>query len=350
MSPRDKSSTLTVFQGRSLVQTIRNLGRVRFIAAAIALVMLTSSTPSLVWCASKNLWVATSNGVIASYTPKQLKKSGMPTPISLSVSGAALGLAFDDSKNLWATLHHDHSQVVQFTVEQLKDLKNEPNPTPAVVISAAGSTVKDFFGCNFDSQGNLWVADAENGSLDELSKAQLEAGSADDVTPNIVITSSDLTEASYVTFDKAGNAWVSDGGNEKIAEFAASQLTSGGSKSASVVLNTILCPEQLVFDKNGNLWVAGLCSDTVVEFAQSQLTSSGSPTPIVTLSSAIFGDDEPTGAAFDSSGDLVVMNSNNGTIAKFTRKQLKTTSAPVPKVSVTGGETENNQIVFGPPS
>ena len=329
------------------MQTIRNLGRVRFPAAAIALLMLTCGTPSSAWCASKNLWISTFDGPIESYTSKQLKKSGMPTPIGLATTGTSHGLAFDQSKNLWVSIHPDHSEVVQFTTAQLKDLKSDPNPTPAVVISF-DSTVKDLSGCNFDSQGNLWVADAGNGSLDELSKAQLAAGSSEDVTPNIVITSADLTQAAFVTFDKAGNAWVSDGGQDVITEFSASQLTSGGSKSATVALNTNLCPEELVFDKDGDLWVAGACSDTVVKFAQSQLASSGSPTPDITLSSAIFGDDEPSGVAFDSKGDLLVTTFEDGTIAKFTAKQLKATGAPVPKVVVTGAENDNNQIIFGP--
>ena len=103
-----------------------------------------------------------------------------------------------------------------------------------------------------------------------------------------------------------------------------------------------------MFDKDGDLWVAGACSDTVVKFAQSQLISSGSPTPSITLSSAIFGDDEPSGVAFDSKGDLVVTTFEDGTIAKFTSKQLKASGAPVPKVEVTGAENDNNQIIFGP--
>ena len=330
------------------MQTIRNLGRVRFPAAAIALLMLTCGTSSSAWCASKDLWISTFDGPIESYTSKQLKKSGMPTPIGLATAGPSHGLAFDQSKNLWVSIHPDHSEVVQFTEAQLKDLKNDPNPTPAVVISTDSTVVKDLSGCNFDSQGNLWLADAGNGSLDELSKAQLAAGSADELTPNIVITSADLVEATFVSFDKAGNAWVSDAGEDTIAEFSASQLTSGGSKPATVVLNTNLCPEELVFDKEGNLWVAGVCSDTVVEFAKSQLVSSGSPTPSITLSSTIFGDDEPSGVAFDSEGDLVVTTFEDGTIAKFTAKQLKASGAPVPKVVVTGAENDNNQIIFGP--
>jgi sugar lactone lactonase YvrE len=330
------------------VQNIRNLGRVRFPAAAIALLMLTCGTPPSAWCASKNLWVANQNGVIESYSSKQLKKSGMPTPIELNTTGSAQGLAFDKSKNLWATVHPDHSEVVQFTAAQLKDLKHNPNPTPAVVISTDTTVVRDLFGCHFDSQGNLWIADTQNGSLDELSKAQLAAGSAEEVTPNIIITSPDLFNAEFVTFDKDGNAWVSGSGEDTIAEFTASQLTSGGSKSATIVLTTNLCPEDMEFDKEGDLWVAGACSDTVVKFASSQLTSSGSPTPTVTLNSASFSDDEPSGLAFDSSGDLLVATFVGDTISKLTPKQLKASGAPVPKVVVTIPEAGDNQIIFGP--
>jgi hypothetical protein len=36
--------------------------------------------------------------------------------------------------------------------------------------------------------------------------------------------------------------------------------------------------------------------------------------------------------------------------AKFTAKQLKASGAPVPKVSVTGTQNDNYQIIFGPAS
>ena len=66
------------------------------------------------------------------------------------------------------------------------------------------------------------------------------------------------------------------------------------------------------------------------------------------MSSAIFSDDEPSGLAFDSSGDLLVATFVGDTIAKFTSKQLKASGSPVPKAAVTGSESGNNQIIFGP--
>src|SRR5271156_5968649 len=131
------------------MQTVRELkGQDRFLISAIALVMLTCAMPSRAWSASKSLWVAYSQGGgIESYSTKQLKKSGMPTPIEISTYEDATGVAFDASGNLWAVVNQN--DIVEFTAAQLKDLKSDPSPTPVVssplqpglkVSSAAPST------------------------------------------------------------------------------------------------------------------------------------------------------------------------------------------------------------------
>ena len=158
----------------------------------------------------------------------------------------------------------------------------------------------------------------------------------------------------FITFDEAGNAWIASQGISKIVELSASQLTSGGTKSPTVVLSddgsgtSLHLPGEIAFDKKGNLWVPNLVSNTVVEYAKGQLASSGNPAPTVKLSSAIF--DGPFGAAFDNNGDLWTMNYNNGTIAKFTANKLKKSGLPAPKVTVKGTGTLNYQIIFGPSS
>ena len=312
--------------------------RWRRLAAAIALLMLSCGTPSHAWCA--NLWVSFtsgSGGGIESYTPGQLAKSGTPTPIHLSTFDSATGIAFDESHNLWAVI--DGHEVVRFNAAQLKNLERDPSPAPGVIIKSMA--FKSLYGCSFDHQGNLWVVDSDNASIDELSEEQLNAGSGN-VAPHIVITSSDLDGPNFVTFDKVGNAWVDSKDGNQIAEFSAGELTSGGRKSADVLLSddgscTNLCsPGEIAFDQRGNLWVPNEDADTVVEYAKDQLTSSGKPAPMVTLSSAIF--DAPWGAVFDTSGDLVVMNYSDGTIAKFTSIQLKVSGAPIPEISVTGSK------------
>lgn len=311
--------------------------RWRRLAGAVALMMVTCGASSHGCCA--NLWISVSNGLggnLVSYTPGQLARSGTPTPVHLSVSDSATGIAFDESHNLWAVINGD--SVVRFDAAQLKNLDRDPNPAPAVIIKSS-YLFKHLYGCSFDHRGNLWVVDSQRGSIDELSEAQLDEGSGN-VPPAIVITSPDLVGPSFVTFDKAGNAWVNSKNGNQIAEFSAGELTSSGSKSAEVLLSddggcTNLCgPGELAFDKRGNLWVPNEDSDTVVEFTKDQLSSSGKPAPAVTLSSDVF--DAPWGAVFDIGGDLVVTNYSDGTIAKFAPMQLKVSGAPIPEVSVTG--------------
>jgi len=50
------------------------------------------------------------------------------------------------------------------------------------------------------------VVDAQLASLNEISKAQLNAGSNIHLTPAIVLTSPDLNHPNFLTFDKGGNA------------------------------------------------------------------------------------------------------------------------------------------------
>jgi hypothetical protein len=328
----------------------------RWATIAVALVILTCAASSHAWCASQSLWVAFDDGDgIVSYTSKQLKKNGMPTPLELSTYPYATGVAFDASGDLWAVIPGDPvTAVVEFTAAQLKDLKNNPSPTPAVIITS-GSTFldDDVYGCGFDPQGNLWVTDGTDNTIAEVSKAQLEAGSAD-ITPTAVIYTIDFAFPAFVTFDKSGNAWIASQGISRIVELSASQLTSGGTKTPAVVLSddgsgtSLALPGEIAFDKKGDLWVPNFSSNTVVEYAKDQLTSTGSPKPAVKLSSAVF--DEPFGAAFDSKGDLAILNYSNGTIAKFTAKQLKKSGSPKPKAAVKGTGTVNYQITFGPAS
>ncbi len=233
---------------------------------------------------------------IEGYTSAQLKTSGMPSPVQLTTFDAVFGVAFDNS-HMASGPRAASQDVLRYTPRQLKNLKNNPNPTPAVIITST-STFNNLIGCSFDHQGNLWwVVDVGTDSIDELTKEQLAAGSGD-ITPAVVVTMPDLQDPNFVTFDRAGNAWVDDEGDTAIAEFSANQLKSSGDavKTASACLalsddgsgTSLSTPGEIAFDKKGNLWVANYSSNTVVEYGKGQLDSSGSPAPKVKLSSAIF--------------------------------------------------------------
>ena len=190
------------------------------LGAAIALLMLTCGAPAQAWCA-EDLWVSFGfGGGIVAYGSKQLQKGGTPTPISLSSDPGAAGLAFDKAHNLWAVVNFQN--VVRFTAKQLKNLKKDPNPTPGVIITSQ-TAFMFIVGCNFDAKGNLWVVNTQIGTLNEISKTQLNAGSTTQLTPAIVLTSADLNHPNFVTFDKSGNAWVDSQDSNTLVEFTASQ-------------------------------------------------------------------------------------------------------------------------------
>jgi serine/threonine protein kinase, bacterial len=125
------------------------------------------------------------------------------------------------------------------------------------------------------------------------------------VNPDIVISSASFVDPRGLAFDAIGNAWVSDASNV-LLQFAASDLASTGTRTPLVTLgatavpvsggtaNSLDDPEGLAFDDDdsGNLWVANISSNNVgslVEYTASQLSSSGSPSPNVFLNSDVFG-------------------------------------------------------------
>lgn len=311
--------------------------RLRAVASLLALALVCTGASSA-WCA--NLWFATEDAdAVDSFTAKQLATSGTPVPLQLK-GPAPTGLAFDSSHNLWVVA--GQFTVEKFTRSQLKKLKKVDHPTPALTITS--SMFEFLVGCAFDKHGNLWLVDTDTEELYELSKSQLKSGGT--VTPAIVVTSGDFDTPEFVTFDKSGDAWIDN--NTKIIEFTASQLTSGGAQTPDVIITDGAEPGELAFDKKGNLWVPEFGDDTVVEYTRTQLASSGSPTPAVTLSSVSDSIDGPESAAFEGS-DLIVYNQKGGTVSRFSATQLKSSGSPTPAAflhTVGGGF----KIIVGPSS
>lgn len=325
--------------------------------ASFALLGIICAAASPAWSgAAAGLWIAGQGfNEIDEVLPNQRKHSGTVTPIILNGSSIdePCGVCFDKSKNLWVTGFG--GTVLEFTPAQLRKLRTTPNPTPVVTITS--SSFKDTVGCTFDKNWNLWVVDGNARGVHEVSKAQLNAGSAD-ITPAITVTSvATLLFPNFATFDKSGNLWITEKFNDKIVKFTPNQLTSSGDKSPAIVLSdngsgSLDEPGQPAFDGKGNLWVPNFGNSTVVMFKNSDLGASGSPTPGVTLSNASVMSsqslDGPWGLAFQGKGGLWISNFYSGNISKFIPSQIKVSGSPVPKVFIQGIASEMYQITFGP--
>lgn len=334
------------------------------IVMLLSLLILAGGAGSLALAAGPALWIAsascsvcvpTTPGTIEELRPGKLTKSGAPTPI-LITSGSLFdvgGLAFDKSGNLWATTFGTGSNtVLEFTKKQLNHLATTPDPTAAVTITSASFSV--IIGAVFDKKGDLWIVDAGgNGSVYEISKAQLTMGSAD-ITPAVTITSgTTLASPAFGAFDKTGNLWVSSLGNTQIVEYSANQLVAGGANltpNAIITSSSLTAPGQLEFDGKGNLWVADAGNNavvgTIIEFTKAQVAAAGPQVGTVILSENSLGG--PWGMQVDSTGALWVFGYITGDVAKFGLGQLKTSGSPTPKVLISGLPLYSGQLTFGP--
>jgi len=320
------------------------------------------------------LWIAhpaapNAVGGVIEVRPYFLTKSGVPNRVRIASALAPLantaGIAFQPNGNLWLSTFtgptNGGNALLRFTPTQLNNLSTgvHPHPTPSAIIKSS-SYFGAILGVVFDSQvnPNLWVVDDQNDAVYEVSHAQVIAGGTTDITPKVIITSTDLASPSFGAFDTAGNLWVSSLSNNRIVEFSASQLASpGGALLGNIVISSpsLDNPGQLQFDSAGNLWVANYGSTinpnsgTVVAFTHGQLTASGSPIAQIILSDDGSGSlDGPWGLQFDSLNRLWVSNYTTGTIVRYGTGQVLANGSPTPKVTLSGLASYSGQIIFGP--
>ena len=134
------------------------------------------------------------------------------------------------------------------------------------------------------------------------------------------------------------------------------QIATGGNLPPDIIISgpSLSSPGAVQFDKQGNLWVSNSGNNTIVQFSKAQLAASGSPSPAVVLNPAPVGNSMslgvPFGMAFDTFGNLWVYNYTSATIAEFTSQQLNASGYPIPPIFMTGFPFFAGQLTFGPAS
>ena len=196
----------------------------------------------------------------------------------------------------------------------------------------------------FDSKGDLWVVDNSNNRVLEY-KPPFSTGEA----ASLVIGQTSLTGTgdsspsgglfgpTAIAFDSGGNLWVVDSGNNRVLEFK-SPFSNG--ESATLVIGQptfggyigtttaggLNSPSYLAFDPSGNLWVTDQGNNRVLEFTTPFSTGEKASVVIghanftayapssTTTAKSLF---EPLGIAFDSMGDLWVVDSADHRILEY---------------------------------
>lgn len=196
------------------------------------------------------------------------------------------GLAFDDGNLYVANL---------LNIEEFG-----PSGTGAV-FAAAG--VAGPVALAFDGNGNLFVANSGNNTIEEFDASG---------TGTVFATaSSGINGPQGLAFDSSGNLYVADH-NNTILKF--NPNGTGAVFATSGVFN----PQGLAFDDDGNLFVANGGNNTIQEFNTSGQGSVFTSTNLVV---------SPIGLAFDSSGDLYVANHGRNDILEFSPNGVGTVFA-----------------------
>jgi hypothetical protein len=198
------------------------------------------------------------------------------------------------------------------------------------------------------------VIDGGNGStippsLEEFTETQLENLKKDPTpTPNVQITSNELTFPQQAVFDAAGNMWLSDNGGNVVYILTPTQLAAGGDIQFTnpIFSNPAFKGPLGIALHDGNLYVANNADTTIYEFNSNHLpTISNAPLNLNeledTIPDAILSDDGagsiqgPWALVFDQAGDLWSSNANSpNTLVKFGPTQITMTGSPTPDTTI----------------
>jgi len=196
-----------------------------------------------------------------------------------------------------------------------------------------------------DRFGNIYVSDLNQNRVLQFKppfpvpndeNASLVIGQPDFVTGTANDTQNGLTGPGGLAFDRSGNLWVVDFGNNRILEYvppfttqmnATSVLGQGTftSKAPALTNSGLFEPHLIAFDASGNLWVTDSGNNRVLEFkppfangmaasiviGQADFTSGGAATTAAGLGF-------PTGIAFDISGNLWIGDTSNNRVLQYT--------------------------------
>jgi sugar lactone lactonase YvrE len=198
--------------------------------------------PCVVFDREGNLWVSDGRkaGKIFRIPSGMLYGTGpAPTDITLSgpdISGAD-NMAFDTNGNLWAT-HEERNSVVKLSAASLKessttvtaDLAIECKSKPPVVM-----LLSDPKAMAFDRQGNLWVGFFGPNVIAKIPVSHQKQSAT--ITPEVQLTLTVGVLLNSLAFDEAGGLWTAMASG-KFGRLSPGQLGNAGKVTPEIVVSS----------------------------------------------------------------------------------------------------------------
>jgi ligand-binding sensor domain-containing protein len=251
----------------------------------------------------------------------QADRSNAPDVVlTLPATSRPNAVTFDATGNLWVT-DNFNARLLKYGRAQIQ---GTGQPVPQVVIDTDGTSLQNVVGFAFDRLDNLWVAAV--GRLEMYVPTNLDDSGP--TTPNRVIGAAGIVVSAEITFDAAGNLWMTSASdvpaNNSVVAFTPAQQAAGGVQVPALRLRStaFALVEGLRFDASGSLWVASNDGLNIARFAAAAVAVPANAetrdvVPVASLESDADGTAagrtvrKAGGIVFDRDGNLFV-NSERG--------------------------------------
>ena len=292
------------------------------------------------------------------------------TPLTAASMVEPAGVAVDSAGNLYvsdaATCRvlqfnppFTTGMAATFAIGQASGTTNLTTGTCLPMADATSTGLAMPSGLVIDRAGNLWVADSQNarvlkypapiteGEAATVALGQTTTGASLGCNQGQgpVASAGTLCNPLGVTFDAAGNLWVTDTGNNRVLMYPPANLVTGGSATAELgqtaataftssshgttgpSATSLFRPLGLAFDPTGNLWVADSYDNRALMYAKADLATNGAAAtvelgqPSATAFTSYAANNGgigpstlvmPYGLAFDTTGRIFVSDAEAG--------------------------------------
>ncbi len=222
-----------------------------------------------------------------------------------------------------------------------------------VVIAGGGSTVPSTTaepatsaklsnpsGVALDASGNVYIADAANNLVEQVSPAGqivVVAGGGGTI-PSFTsgaATSAQLNNPTGVAVDTSGNVYIADQGNNLVEEVTAGQITviaGGGIKTPSSAFTRdastveFINPSAVAVDGAQDVYIVDQGRSEIEELTAGQVLvviGGGSTVPSLTAGAAINAQlNSPAGIALDAKGNLYIADQGNNLVEEVSGGQI----------------------------
>jgi sugar lactone lactonase YvrE len=281
----------------------------------------------------------TPNGIVSTLAGTGMQGSINAAGTLASFNGPA-GIALDAQGNLYIA-DAGNNLIRKMTSTGVVNTLAGGDTTGSVNGTGVNASFFDPLGVTVDGSGNVYVADAGNNLIREISPAgvvtTLAGNGANATTSNGTLSASSFNNPTGVAIDKAGNIYVANYLNDNILEVSPAGVVSTfagsgqqGATNGSAASATFYFPNNIALDGAGNIYVADGVNNLIRVITPAGVVSTlagsgaaGSANGVGTAASF----NGPAGLAVDAAGNVYVADSGNNLIRKITAAGVVTTVA-----------------------